>query len=72
MLSVLFVRTFWRPPWGREIIKEVEPEMSRREEQGGKQEDNQNMMSMEMLIQLQKEFEMLKKSNEEDVSLKHE
>ena len=43
--------------------------MSRREEQGGEQEDNQNMMSMAMLIQLQKEFEMLKKSNEEELSM---
>jgi len=36
------------------IIKEVEAEMSRREEQGGEQKDNQNMMSMAMLMQLQK------------------
>jgi len=43
--------------------------MNRREEQGGEQEDNQNMMSMAMLIQLQKEFEMLKKNNEEELSM---
>ena len=44
--------------------------MSRREEQGGEQEDNQNMMSMAILIQLQKEFEMLKKNiNEEELSM---
>jgi len=35
--------------------------MSRREEQCERQGDNQNMMSMEMLMQLQKEFEILKK-----------
>ena len=69
MFSVLVVRTFWHPPWGREVVKEVEVKMSRREEQCGEKEDNPNMMSMTMLIQLQKEFEMLKKSNEEELSM---
>ena len=39
--------------------------MSRRGEQFGEQGDNQNAMSMAMLMQLQREFETLKKSNEE-------
>ena len=41
--------------------------MDQREEQGGEQADNVSM-PMTMLIQLQKEFEMLKKSNEEELS----
>jgi len=43
--------------------------MSRRGEQSGKQGDNQNSMSMAMLMQLQREFETLKKSNEEELSM---
>jgi len=42
--------------------------MSRREGQCGEQGDNQNMMPMTMLMQLQKEFEILKKNNEEELS----
>ena len=42
--------------------------MNQREEQGGEQADNVSM-PMTMLIQLQKEFEMLKKSNEEELSV---
>jgi len=42
--------------------------MNQREEQGGEQVDNINM-SMAMLVQLQKEFEMLKKNNEEELSM---
>ena len=40
--------------------------MSRRGDQPGEQGDNQNAMSMAMLMQLQEQFETLKKSNEED------
>jgi len=39
--------------------------MSRRGEQSREQGDNLNAMSMAMLMQLQREFETLKKSNEE-------
>jgi len=42
--------------------------MDQRGEQGGEQEDNVNM-PMAMLVQLQKEFEMLKKNNEEELSM---
>jgi len=42
--------------------------MNQREEQGGEQADNISM-PMTMLVQLQKEFEMLKKSNEEALSM---
>jgi len=42
--------------------------MNQREEQGGEQTDNLSM-PMAMLVQLQKEFEMLKKSNEEELSM---
>ena len=42
--------------------------MNQREEQGGEQADNVSM-PMTMLVQLQKEFEMLKKSNEEELSM---
>jgi len=48
-------------------LKKVEDKMDQREEQGGEQADNVSM-PMTMLIQLQKEFEMLKKSNEEELS----
>ncbi|XP_068483426.1 uncharacterized protein [Phaseolus vulgaris] len=47
--------------------------MNQREEQGGEQfgeqRDNQNSMSTAMLIQLQREIETLKKSNEEELSM---
>ena len=49
-------------------MKKVEDKMDQREEQGGEQADNVSM-PMTMLIQLQKEFEMLKKSNEEELSV---
>ena len=42
--------------------------MSQREEQGGKHADNINI-PMAMLVQLQKEFETLKKNNEEELSM---
>ncbi|XP_068461731.1 uncharacterized protein [Phaseolus vulgaris] len=42
--------------------------MSQGGEQGGDREDNVNM-PMAMLVQLQKEFEMLKKNNEEELSM---
>ena len=42
--------------------------MSQGGEQGGDREDNVNM-PMAMLVQLQKEFEMLKKNNEEEISM---
>ncbi|XP_068490511.1 uncharacterized protein [Phaseolus vulgaris] len=42
--------------------------MSLREEQGGEHTDNVNM-PMAMLVQLQKEFETLKKNNEEELSM---
>jgi len=41
-------------------LKKVEDKMSQREEQCGEQADNLSM-PMAMLMQLQKEFEMLKK-----------
>jgi len=40
--------------------------MSIREEQCGEEGDNQNMMLMAMLMQLQKEFEILKKIMEKN------
>jgi len=43
--------------------------MSGREEQFGEQGDYQNMMSMAMVMQLQKEFETLKKNIEEELSM---
>jgi len=43
--------------------------MSRGGEQSGEQGDNQNAMSMAMFMQLQREFETLKKSNEEELSM---
>jgi len=49
-------------------LKKVEDKMNQREEQGEEQADNVSM-PMTMLIQLQKEFEMLKKSNEEELSM---
>ena len=42
--------------------------MSQGGERGGDREDNVNM-PMAMLVQLQKEFEMLKKNNEEELSM---
>ena len=42
--------------------------MSQGGEQGGDREDNVNM-PMAMLVQLQKEFKMLKKNNEEELSM---
>jgi len=42
--------------------------MNQRKEQCGEQADNLSM-PMAMLVQLQKEFEMLKKSNEEELSM---
>jgi len=43
--------------------------MSERGEHSREQEDCQNAMTMAMLIQLQEEFETLKKSNEEELSM---
>jgi len=43
--------------------------MSERRKQSMEQRDNQNAMSMAMLKQLQKEFELLKKSNEVELSM---
>jgi len=43
--------------------------VSRRGYQPREQRDNQNGMSMTMLIKLQEEFEMLKKINEEEFSM---
>ena len=43
--------------------------MSERGEHSREQEDCQSVMTMAMLIQLQEEFETLKKSNEEELSM---
>ena len=42
---------------------------SRRGDQSGGREENQNAMSMVMLRRLQEEFETLKKNNEEELSM---
>jgi len=42
---------------------------SRRRDQAGGQEDNQNAMSMAMLMRLQNVFENLKENNEEELSI---
>jgi len=42
---------------------------SRKGGQAGGMEDNPNVVSMVMLMRLQKEFETLKKTNEEEMSM---